>query len=252
MPARTTDSCGAPLRTSAPNAGRKAGQPSRPFFLTLRYRSLNKMDNALFTVLGWLLGLLSPRVVDIITIAYRRPAIRRSLFQELQDLRVRLAMTAFLIAMRAEAVDRKLLEWMRPIVNDYKGFYADPEMVAVPGRLSSLRDEQLEATCKALQKPGRGFTLKKFSAPFLKEHLPSLNMFSPEFEQMALEIASQLNVLNEEIEAAWFFFTKTFDPSLPNDMLEVVEGNVSRSYQSIGRGCRDASDNIGKLLTRKS
>lgn len=210
------------------------------------------MDTAIFIVLGWLLGLLSPRVVDKITQAYRRKAIKRTLSQELRDLRARLAMTACIIAIRAEKVNRKLLQWTKPIITDYTGFYADPELNAVLDRLSGLKDEELAATCRALGKSGKGFTLKKFAAPFLTAHLLSLNLFSPKFEQTALEIASQLDLLNGEIDAAWFLFTKTFDPSLPNEMLETVIGNINHSYEFIGRACRDIADNIGKLLDKKN
>jgi hypothetical protein len=61
-------------------------------------------------LLGWLLGLLSPPIIELIQRRYRRSVLRRSLFIELEGLRVSLAALIYLIASNDRAVNRELLE----------------------------------------------------------------------------------------------------------------------------------------------
>ena len=67
-------------------------------------------------LVGWLLGLLSPRIVELITRRYRRSELKRSLFIELEGLRVILAANVYNIADNNRAVNRELIELVEPIL----------------------------------------------------------------------------------------------------------------------------------------
>ena|SRR5438128_888099 len=73
-------------------------------------------------LLGWLFGLLSPAIVGLIQRRYRRSELRRSLFIELEGLRVSLAALIYVIACNDGAVNRELLELTEPILRSDKVF----------------------------------------------------------------------------------------------------------------------------------
>lgn len=78
------------------------------------------MSNALYVLLGLLLGLLGPRIIELIQRPYRRSELRRSLFIELEDIKGKLAMTSYSLADRSGTVDRAFLNWLEPIMRSYK------------------------------------------------------------------------------------------------------------------------------------
>jgi hypothetical protein len=47
---------------------------------------------AIYVLLGWMLGLLSPHLVDLILRPYRRNDLKRSIFIEIEDLKPKLAL----------------------------------------------------------------------------------------------------------------------------------------------------------------
>ena len=110
--------------------------------------------------LGWILGLLSPPIVELIQRRYRRSELRRSLFIELEGLRVSIAALIYVIACNDRAVNRELLELTEPILRSDKTFPQNRTSADEISRLLRLTDEQI-ADVMAAEKP----SLKKISVP---------------------------------------------------------------------------------------
>jgi len=192
--------------------------------------------------------MLSPRVIDAIARRYRHRDIRRSLLEELRELRVRLAMLAARVAFRNATVTREFVKWQMPILSDYHGFYADPKVTEMLAKAAEMTDAQLQAASVLLRKPGRALGLKKFDAPFLEAHLSDLHLFPIEFERRARELSARLKMLNEDVDQAWYFFTKTFDASLSSENLEIIRGNLEETCSAVGPRAKDLADGITQII----
>lgn len=193
----------------------------------------------MYIILGWLLGLLGPRIIDLIQRPYRRAELRRSLLTELEDLKVKLALVACALADRGGMIDRAFLEWLEPIVRTHKGEFSDLPIADTIKGLLGRTDDELRAISQISQRAGRAPGLKKYKLPFLTSQITSLSLFSPEFQRRILQVNARLGMLNDEIDMAWFNYTKTFDSSLSEDNRMIILGNLEQSYQTIMRMCRD-------------
>jgi hypothetical protein len=200
-------------------------------------------------VLGWLLGLLSPPIVELIQRRHRRAELRRSLFIELEGLRLILAANVYNIAANNRAVNRELVELVEPILRSDKVFSESNKAADELGSLRQFTDEQI-ANVMAAKKPAGALSLKKIAVPFLTSQLSSLYLFSPEFQRIALKICSRLAIINEEIEVAAFNYRKTFD-RLPQQDHATVVTNFLQSYQNILGLCRPLIDDVNRALSMK-
>jgi hypothetical protein len=208
------------------------------------------MDNTFYIVLGWLLGLLSPRIVELLQRPYRRAELRRSLFIELEDLSRKVAALAYVLAHRSAAIDRPLLEWLEPILRASKDSREDQAAAERIESLLRLPHDQLQAISQAVQEVEVGLSMKKYTLPFLTSQIISLSLFSPEFQRLALDIRALLAMLNEEIDVAWFNYTKTFE-TMSAQNHAIVRNNLVGSYRAMVMMCRELVDKINLLLTRK-
>jgi hypothetical protein len=197
---------------------------------------------------GWLLGLLSPRLIDAIAKRYRRDEIKRGLREELIELRVRLAMLAARVAMRNGTITRDLVKWQLPIIRDYKGFYSDPKALEMLTKAADMTDAQLQAASALLRKEGSSLGLKKFRAPFLEAHLADLHLFPIEVERQARELEARLCLLNEDVDQTWYFFTKTFDTSLDPNNLALIRQNLEDVSTAIGPRAKALADGITRIV----
>ncbi|HBB98500.1 MAG TPA: hypothetical protein DC054_24220 [Blastocatellia bacterium] len=210
---------------------------------------MDVVKTIVFVLLGWLLGLLSPRIIESIQRRYRRTDLRKSLFIELEGLRVTLASLLYVIASNDGTVNRELIELVEPIMREDKNFRESKPTAEVLGSLLKLTDEQF-AINVAPKKPTGPISLKKISVPFLTSQLSSLYLFSPEFQRTALKICSRLAIINEEIDVAAFNYKKTFD-RLPQQDHAIVVTNFIHSYRNIFGLCRPLIDDVNLLLSMK-
>ncbi len=208
------------------------------------------MENALYVILGWILGLFSPQIIESMQKPSRRIELRQSLFIELEELRHKLAFVAFDLARRTGMLNREFLQWLEPIARSRKHINLnDPSADILKSWLQAPK-EGLETFFQSLQEPEVAPGLKKYTLPLLTSHIPSLSLFSLEFQRLALDIRARLEMLNEEIDTAWFHYTKTFDSSLSKNDQAIVRNNLVSSHRSMMLMCREIVDRISDILKR--
>src|SRR6266487_5073237 len=193
---------------------------------------------AVYVILGWLLGLLSPQLVDLIQKPYRRALIKRSLSVELLELRPKLAALVYLLTSQTGDLNRTSIQWIQKMMGDKKR--PDSEMTVAEG-LSlylSFTDEQIQMATQVRANPRDNLTLHKATLPFLTSQVTSLSLFSPEFQRLALEIQANLAVFNQDIDFISFNFQKTFDSNLSTRNHEALQTNMETARSSITQVAR--------------
>jgi len=204
--------------------------------------------NAVYVLLGWLLGLLSPHLIDLIQKPYRRVLIKNSLFIELLELRPKLAALVYLFTSQTGDLNRTSIQWIQKMMGDKKR--SNSEMTIAEGLSLYLdfTDEQIEMASQLRANPRRNLTLHKESLPFLASQVMSLSLFSPEFQRLALTIQANLAVFNQDIDFISFHFQKTFDSSLSTRNHEALQINMETARSSITQTARQICDQITELV----
>ena len=211
------------------------------------------MKEILLIAIGWLLGIFGPPLTELIQNRRRRPQIRNSLFLELRELRYQLAMAAFILASNNGAVNKKLIEWVAPVIRSANWRKQPPymQMEEVLKPLLKLSDDELQAMSARSKGEAESFYFGKYSLPFLSSQIASLYLFTPEFQRLALDINSKVQMLNEKIDFYRSNHEKTFDSSISNNSRAAVHLNLTNTSQYIENLSRQVSDQIDGILERK-
>jgi hypothetical protein len=204
------------------------------------------LKTVLSILVGWGLGLLSPPIVDLIQRRRRRQEIKQGLIIEFEGLRVSLAALTYQLASSRGALTRELIQVVESIFRSDKAFSETTVTAELLRSWLALPDDELE---RKLRKLGPiPISFKKLSLPYTMTHLSSLSLFSEEFQRLALKVWSRVEILNQEMEFASFFFQKTFD-SVSESAHKTIVGNLDRSYVNLMNLSRPLIDDLNALLS---
>ncbi|MFX0090795.1 MAG: hypothetical protein ACFFBD_03445 [Candidatus Hodarchaeota archaeon] len=205
----------------------------------------------LYILFGWLLGLLSPLIVDLVKKHYKKNEIRAGIIAELDEIRARLIGAAFLLTPRYGTYDRDFINWMLPIIRDYSGTYFSQEVIERFEAISRYDDNQFQAWALTQRREAetRGMNLKTYSSPYIDSTIHSLSSFNAEFQKRLMEIKSQIKILNEEVETSTYYFRMTFDGSLTDENQRIIRENLSSNYTNICGTYRRLADKIGDFIS---
>jgi len=209
-------------------------------------------EKILFILLGWVLGLASPLIVDEIRRWRERRDIRATLRTELHELQYRLALVAWQVQLRLGHLDRALFEWFWPIVLGYKGIYADQNLIAIAKSLASVPPDQLDqqiarAAETAKAPPGSALVLKKHAASFLDSRVSSFSSLESALVSRLSEIRTQLSFFNEDVDQARFYFQLTYNSGLTDENRDRALHSLSLVQKGAATRCREIVDQIKKL-----
>lgn len=205
------------------------------------------IEKVLFLLLGWALGLLAPVIVDAIKRKKEMAQTRIALLDELHEVKYRLALSAYFTETRFGVVDRTYLTWLRTVVSEYKGQKPKDSILSLIDTKLALPDEQLDLVAKSeLAQPEGGLALKKYVVPLLDSRISSLWFFDGGFQRLLLEVRNELNLLNEEVDQARYYFGLTFT-KLEGDNYARVNSNLTNCYRQMAERAKIAANKIGEL-----
>lgn len=206
------------------------------------------MREAMFIILGWLFGLLSPTLVSRIERRYKRNDLKIVIKNELKNLSFRLAGSYHLIQIHLGNQDKSSLAWVKSIYSKHK---ENCPMAVLEGieKLLEVPDQQFAVLRDAIKaKENVGLGLKNFSLPFTESILENIGIFDSRFQMDILNIRDQVILLNEEIALSMYYFQLTFDTSAMNTNGEIIRNNIKKSYIVIQDRCKFIADRIEKIL----
>lgn len=209
---------------------------------------MDTWENMLFLLLGWLLATLSPIIADAIRRRRESKEVKGALLAELGELKYRMACATYYVQMRFGNIDRKLLEWLRPIVSAYSGPNPSDGMLKAIDLQLSFADQVLSTLSQADRNTGGGgLTLKKYSVPLLDARLGVLTWLPNNVQVLLLDIRTHLRMLDEEVDQTRYYFQLTFDPKVTGDNRQSVIQNLENGYRQYSDRARIIADGIAKL-----
>ena len=201
-------------------------------------------------VIGWVLGLVSPLLADRIKKPYRRKELLASIMVELKELRVKMAMVAYLMQTKTGNLDRSFLQWLKNSVADYDGPIEPSPPTDVLDRLAELDDAQLAALVapRAANAVKKSLTFKKGAMPFTESRMHELSILPLELQRKLLDVRSHVELYNEDVDLAWSNIEKTFNPDMMAANKAAILGNITASYGYLATRAKDIADKITKIL----
>jgi hypothetical protein len=207
------------------------------------------MNEVLFIVLGWLFGIISPRLIDSIKSYYERNDFLSAIKTEARDLQYRLSLGSYTIAEKEGQLTREKLIWFKNRISAYEG--AEPKeqiLLLVNTLLNSENDSELHALNSFNNESQRAISLKNYSASFLNSNISKLHTLPIDFQSSVHDFINFLSILNQEILTAIKYHQMSFDSSQGEINYNSVIRNLHESYSNISGLCQRASDKLQVII----
>ena len=205
----------------------------------------------LFLFLGWLLGLLSPVITDMIRSRRLMKEITKGILAELEEFRYDLVAKTYSLSLHVGSFDREFLKWVRSTMEDCKTVrYQDQKVRMLSGvtELLKCKDGDMQEVTEYFISDGTSArSLRKMELPFLDAKLDFISKFEINVQQNLLEIRTRVRTLNELIDESHEYLRMTFDSTISEENQERVQLNLDTSYVKINEQARLIADRIGKL-----
>lgn len=183
-----------------------------------------------FIFLGWLLGMLSPVIVDAIKRRRENALGRTAILTELNELAGMLATAIYGARVRNGTVDRKFLEWFKNILECHA---TTPDLEKfIPSLRTQLSwtDEELKAVARHTSSDeGKGTMLQHYPVPLLDARVSALWSFDASFQRQLLEIRRNVAILDDVVDRSRKYFDLTFT-NLGEQNGRLVEENLVQTY----------------------
>jgi hypothetical protein len=212
------------------------------------------IENILILIIGWLLGLLAPAIVDTIRDKREAKVIKDAIFTELRELEYRLMLVVYRIESKYGALNQEFFKWAQSILVEYDGINSIDSLLKTIGPILKLTDEEMDNFAKYARQesqPNSGLALKKHSLALLDSNLVLLSKFHPILLGQLLEIKTHIGFINEIIEDARYYFRLSFQDNISPLNSQIADRNMIDSYKTYASQARVVIDIIRKTLPKK-
>lgn len=196
-------------------------------------------------LLGWLLGLLSPLIVD--AVKHRRDVSqgRIAILSELSELAIVLAMAGYRACQEAGLLDRGSLLWARGIVSfsgdRHRGFLETID------EMLKYTDEQLAAVAAHCATSARTSPmLQCYPAPLLDSRVAALWTFETDFQRRLLAVRRNLSLLDETVVQLRQYFRMTFEDHSQGNRSR-IDANIRQLYENYFERAKIITQQIAEL-----
>src|SRR2546428_7651163 len=100
-------------------------------------------EKIVLIIVGWLLGLLGPAIVDSIRKRREAREAKTAIWTELQELQFRLVSTVSQLEMRYGNANKEFLAWLKSVLEKYRGINSTEVMLKTIESSESLTEEEL-------------------------------------------------------------------------------------------------------------
>jgi hypothetical protein len=201
------------------------------------------MRELALVVLGWLFGLLTLPMGDAIRRGYRRPEIKRHVWLELDELRVKLVIVAWNVRLTRRRLDRGFLDWAGKHLRHYNGLLSDAPATTRLREATELPAEGIEQLNSLPRDQREGIAFIKYSTPFLSSHIADTAIFSLDVQRRVSEVLMRVDAFNQTVERLDENFRRTFDSSLSPGNRSALDANND--------GWWDAAESTATLIVQQ-
>jgi flagellar biosynthesis regulator FlbT len=185
----------------------------------------------IYILFGWLLGLLSPTIINYIKQHYERKKFFTAAKLELTDLQFHLCLTGMLLAQRYGNLSRDYLVSIRLIVDKYNGEEKTEEVILLIDSILDANDEQYLVMIDHLRgEDGIGLSLKNHSTILIDSNAVQISQLPISLQSKIYEFKNALNIYNQNVSEIKTTFNRTFDSTLTDINHEQVVEDLKARY----------------------
>lgn len=189
-------------------------------------------ENLVILILGWILGLFSPLIIDKIKEKKKVKELRNSIFIELDEFKVLIAFIMYQLEVKYNRLDIKLIEKLIPVFEDYNCIQNTDGTLTALKNFRELPSREFEILVEHYKTPGY-LSLKILELPFLKSKLGDLGILGLDLQRQLLDIHYMVNLYNKQVEESKFFYKMTFDGNITDENHLIVSDSLQQSYLDI-------------------
>ncbi|MEJ8850469.1 hypothetical protein [Variovorax rhizosphaerae] len=200
-------------------------------------------DKLAFLLLGWLLGLLAPVIVDGIKRRRENRLGRAAIRVELLQVRERLILAAHAAEDHLGTQTKEKIRWTLKRLRAREGDKIRP---ALEMRVNQA-DAEFEAVVAYLAgKSNKSIRLQNYGTPLLDARVAALWSFSTEAQRVLLEIKTEMGFLDDVVAQTRFFDELTFK-DLPSANHQIAVQSVREYIGTYAQRARRAVELIDKF-----
>lgn len=210
---------------------------------------MDTLEKLLLVVVGWLLGLLGPAIVDRIRRERENKLGRAAILAELHNIGGVLAVAVHAVRMQDGTIDREHLQWLKDCVDsgerssDFSKWKAS---LAKQLELSDADIVNLNYAALAKKKDGKSSVMQKYPVPLLDSRVSALWSFDTDFQLRLLDIRQLMHRLDDLVERSRKLQDMTFT-NLSDANRPLVEGNIEQTATFYGETAKRVVDKIAAL-----
>lgn len=201
----------------------------------------------LYILLGWLLGTLSPSIQNRISDGYERDNLKKIIFNDLRDLKKRLAPLPFMVYPQHGKLNAKIFTWIK--VNSDKDFSAEIESLA---KKDHKEEELIEYLNRKGMEKKKSTYFKKMHLFATDSHLMNFKLIDKDLVEKILEIRFYIEALNEDIDSYRENLKMTFMPGVTENNHRIISQEVDKQNLMIADRSMYIVDKINNILDTRS
>lgn len=208
---------------------------------------MDTLEKLLLVVVGWLLGLLGPAIVDHIRRQRENKLGRAAILAELHNVGGVLAVAVHAVRMQDGNIDREHLQWLKDCVDSGERSADFSKWKASLATQLEWSDAEI-ASYAALgkKKDGKSSVMQKYPVPLLDSRVSALWSFDTDFQLRLLEIRQLMHRLDDLVERSRKLQDMTF-MNLSDFNRPLVEGNIEQTATFYGQTAKRVVDKIAAL-----
>jgi len=183
----------------------------------------------LYIILGWLLGILSPGIINYISDKRRAKRIKGMMISDLNDLKTRLMWLPFRVKSDYGVINKDDILWLKIQTNNWNSISTeDPSQ-----RLENLKDkasiEKFVSLINSSRKKDPAFNFKKMTTAVIDSNLISAEIIDDTFLSKILEIKFQINSFNQEVDRVDKLLKMTFDSNIIGENHRIISSQIEKT-----------------------
>jgi hypothetical protein len=177
-------------------------------------------------VLGWLLGLLGPAVIDAIRRRRENAVGRAAVLSELREVGCLLSSATWGALHLQGKADRALQDWVKNDLEQHGTGEHFDKIVTTLRKTLTWDDDELRKynACLAREHDGKGTMLQRYPVPLLDARVSALWSFDSAFQRGLLEVRTGMHMLDDLVARSRTYFDWTF--TLQGEPLERAKQNL--------------------------
>lgn len=206
---------------------------------------------ALYILLGWLLGILSPGIVSSISNRYKKVALQNMVIEELKDVKKRLVFIPFRVLPAYGELEERHYLWVKEQTNNFVESISDDGDKEKLDKLLKQNNSaenvvKLFNSIKISENPA--FHFKKIETGIIDSNQGSFELLDNKFLTNILEIKFQIRVFNEEIQSVSEFLKMTFDSSITEINHNIIKEQIKGKNYIISEKAVLIVEKINKII----